>query len=223
MKDLVFLGASTAFFELMAIVKAVNNANAAPKYRALAILDDNVATHGREMLGVPVAGGLERVREYPGAQFVFGIGSLKTRLVRHAVVNRLGLDSSRYEAIVHPSAVIDESAVIGPGCIIHPGVCIGNDAELGSFSIVAVNSAIGPFAVLEPYAMVTSLVAVLSSARIGKSVFVGSCSCVTEGVSIGRGSMVGAGTVVSRDLSEGCFILGNPGRIINKFDVPPDL
>lgn len=221
MKDIVFLGASTSFFEIMAIIKAINRV--APTYNAVAILDDDKATHGREMLGVRVVGGLELVRDYGQAQFVFGIGSLNTRLVRHNVINRLGLDPSRFEAIVHPSAVIDESAVIGPGCIVHPGVCVGNDAVLSAFSIVAVNSAIGPYAFLDSFAMVTSLVAVLSSAQIGRSVFVGSCSCVTEGVRIGKGSMVGAGTVVSRDLNEGCFILGNPGRIINRFDVPQDL
>jgi sugar O-acyltransferase (sialic acid O-acetyltransferase NeuD family) len=221
MKDVVFLGASTAFYEVMAMINAINSVQ--PTYRIAAILDDNVATHGKVMSGIRVVGGLNLVHDYKGAQFIFGIGSLKTRLVRHSIINRLELEPTRFEAIVHPTAVIDPSAVIGPGCIVHPGVCVGNDAVLNSFSIVAVNSAIGPYAVLESYAMVTSLVAVLSSARIGKSVFVGSCSCVTEGVTIGRGSMVGAGTVVSRDLNDGCFILGNPGRVISKFDVPEDL
>lgn len=221
MKDLVFLGASTAFYEVMAMIRAINRVT--PTYNVVAILDDNTATHGREMLGVKVAGPLDLVHQHPSAQFIFGIGSLTTRLMRHSIINRLGLDESRFEAIVHPTAVIDESATVGPGCIIHPGVCVGNDAVLNSFAIVAVNSAIGPYSVLDSYAMVTSLVAILSSAHIGKSVFVGSCSCVTEGVRIGKGSMIGAGTVVSRDLNDGCFILGNPGRVLNKFDLPQDL
>lgn len=221
MKDLVFLGASTAFFELLAIVKAVNRLET--RYRVVALLDDDRTTHGRELLGVRVAGGLELVRDYPEAQFVFGIGSLKTRLLRHTVIKRLGLDLCRFEPIVHPGAVIDESAEIGQGCIVHPGAVIGNGAQLKPFSIVAVNSAIGPYAVLEPFAMVTSLVAVLSSARIGKSTFVGSCSCVTEGVTVGKGSRVGAGTVVSRDVGDGCFILGNPGRVIARDEMPEDM
>lgn len=221
MKDLVFLGASTAFFELLAIVKALNRLE--ERYRVVALLDDDRTTHGREMLGVRVAGGLELVQNYPEAQFIFGIGSLKTQLIRHTIINRLGLNLSRFEALVHPSTIIDESADIGPGCIVHPGVVIGHSATLKPFSIVAVNSAIGPYATLEPFAMVTSLVAVLSSARIGGSTFVGSCSCVTEGVTVGRGSRVGAGTVVSRNVGDGCFILGNPGRVISRADVPEDM
>lgn len=221
MKDLVILGASAAFFELIAIVKAVNAVE--PRYNVVAVLDDDVATHGREMAGARVAGGLDLVTDYPQAQFVFGIGSLRTRLVRHRIINRLGLELSRFEPIIHPRAVIDDSAVIGPGCIVHPGAFIGNDAVLSAFAIVAVNSAIGPRSFLDSFAMVTSLVAVLSSARVGKSAFVGACSCVTEGVRIGRGSMVGAGTVVSRDLEDGCFMLGNPGRVLSRVDVPQDL
>lgn len=221
MKDLVFLGASTAFYEVVAMIDAANAIQ--PKYKVVALLDDNAATHGKDMRGVPVVGPLDRHRDYPEADFVFAIGSLKTRLIRHQIMGRLGIPESRFATIIHPSAVVDPSATVGPGCIVHPGSAIGNDAVLEPFSILAVNSAVGPYATLERYSMVTSLVAVLSSARIGRSAFVGSCSCVTEGVRVGRGSMIGAGTVVSRDVPDGVLMLGNPARQLNKFDVPEDL
>ena len=220
-KRIVFLGASTAFLEVYAIIKAVNAKQ--PKYEIIAILDDNIETHGKIINGVTVVGSLDLVEKYTDSFFVFGIGSMKTRLIRQRIINKLNIDCSRFETIIHPTAIIDDTAKIGYGCIIHPGVFIANDVVVDNFTVIAVNSVVGPFAHIGSFAMITSLVAILSSVNIGKSVFVGACSCVTENISIGAGSMIGAGTVVSRNIEAGSFFLGNPGRLINKIELPADL
>jgi sugar O-acyltransferase (sialic acid O-acetyltransferase NeuD family) len=175
------------------------------------------------MNGIAVSGGLEEVSKYQECHFIFGIGSMRTRLIRHKIFEKLNLAPNRFATIIHPNAVIDQSARIGFGCIIHPGVCIGNDVTVENFVVIAVNSAIGPFACIKDYAMITSLAVVLSNAKVGKSSFIGSCSCITEGIEIGAGAMVGAGTVVSRNLDHGVFVLGNPMRQINKIEIDKEL
>lgn len=218
----MFLGASTAVHEVCEIIKAINSIQL--NYEVIAILDDNASTHGKEIRGVSVLGNLSMVHGFSeDVKFIFGIGSMKTRLIRQTILKRVGIPPDRFVTIIHPTAVIDESAKIGPGCIIHPGACIGNDAVIESFTIIAVNSAVGPYVHIQSFGMITSLVVILSYAKIGKAVFVGSCSCVTEHVEIGHGSMIGAGTVVSRNVDVGCFFLGNPARLINRMDVPEDL
>jgi acetyltransferase EpsM len=219
--EIVFLGASTAFFEISEIIRQINKIK--PTYKIIAILDDNVELHGKIMNNVMVSGYLSEVDNYQNAQFIFGIGSMKTRLIRHKIFSKLNLTTDRFATIIHPSAVIDQSAKIGYGCIIHPGVCIGNDVTIHNFVVIAVNSAIGPYACIKDYAMITSLSVVLSNATVGKSSFVGSCSCITEGIEIGAGSMVGAGTIVSRNLDNGVFVLGNPMRQINKVEIDKEL
>ena len=219
-KKVVFLGASTAFYEVSEIIHIINLKE--KTYEIIAILDDNIEMHGKLMRGVKVEGALSLASNFTDAYFVFGIGSMKTRLIRQEILNKINIDESRFVSIIHPSAVIDRSVNIENGCIIHCGVCIGNDANIRAFSVIAVNSAIGPNVILDRFAMVTSLVVILSGAVIGKSVFVGACSCVTENVRIGAGSMVGAGTIVSRNLDNGIFFLGNPGRVISKIDLPAD-
>jgi sugar O-acyltransferase (sialic acid O-acetyltransferase NeuD family) len=219
-KKIVFLGASTAFYEVSEIIHVINLKE--KSYEIIAILDDNFEMHGKLMRGVKVEGPLSLASNYTNAYFVLGIGSMKTRLIRQEILNKINIEESRFVSIIHPSAVIDRSAKIKNGCIIHPGVCIGNDASIDSFAIIAVNTAIGPYAYIGKFAMITSLVAILSSVKIGKSVFVGSCSCITENVEIGNGSMIGAGTVVSRNIEKGSFFLGNPGRLINRIELPID-
>jgi sugar O-acyltransferase (sialic acid O-acetyltransferase NeuD family) len=218
---IVFLGASTAFYEISEIIRLINFNK--PTYVIETILDDNHELHGNFMRGIKVSGPLSDVHKYPECKFVFGIGSMKTRLIRHEIFKKLNIAVDRFPSIIHPQAVIDQSAKIGYGCIIHPGVCIGNDAKIDNFVVIAVNSAIGPYAEVNDYGMITSLAVVLSSAKIGKSSFIGSCSCITEGVVIGAGSMVGAGTVVSRSIDCGVFALGNPMRQISKIEINQEL
>lgn len=218
--EIVFLGGGTAFYEVYEIICRVNLIQ--KKYKIIAILDDNVELHGRQLNGILIAGKLEKVIEYPNAKFVFGIGSMKTRLIRNTIMSKLCIELSRFESIIHPQTYIDSSAIIHPGCIIHPGVSIGNDVIIDPFVVIAVNSAIGPYTHIKSFAMITSLVVILSNTKIGKSVFVGSCSCVTEGIEVGNGAMIGAGTIISRNIPEGTFFLGNPARMINKFEIPKD-
>lgn len=216
-KRIVFLGASTAFHEVSEIIDAVNRVK--PSFEIVTILDDNSSLHGQVMRGVKVTGFLSEVEKYADCDFVFGIGSMNTRLLRHKIFSKLNVKAERFPAIIHPRAVIDHTAKVGFGCIIHPGVVIGNDAELENFVIVAVNSAVGPYAKIKQYAMITSLSLVLSSVTIGQSAFIGSCSCVTEGVHVGDGAMIGVGTIVTRNLDNGVFVLGNPMRQISKVEI----
>ena len=217
MIDLIFLGASTAFYEVDEIVFAINRSN--PTYRFIGILDDNPAVQGTRLRDIPVLGVLADAKKYPKAKFVFGIGSLRTRTMREEILNKTGLQPVDFVTIIHPSAVIDRTAKIGPGCIFHPGVCIGNDAVIEPFTIIAVNSAVAPYVKIGSYSMITSLVLVLTGAELGKMTFIGSHSVITENVKIGDQTMVGVGTIVSRSIDKGLFVLGNPMRVMGKTEV----
>jgi sugar O-acyltransferase (sialic acid O-acetyltransferase NeuD family) len=214
MIELIFLGASTAFYEVDEIVFAINKLN--PTYKFIGILDDNPAVQGTRLREIPVVGTLGDAKKFPHAKFVFGIGSIKTRLVRDEILAKTGLTTSSFESIVHPSAVIDRTAKIGNGCIFHPGVCVGNDAIIEPFTIIAVNSAIAPYVKVGEFSMITSLALVLTAAELGRMCFIGSHSIITENVKVGEKSMVGVGTIVSRNIDKGVFVLGNPMRIISK-------
>lgn len=49
---------------------------------------------------------------------------------------------------------------------------------------------------------------------IGSEVMIGANSTILPGVTIGDGSIVSAGTLVHKDVPPGCFVGGNPMRVI---------
>lgn len=53
--------------------------------------------------------------------------------------------------------------------------------------------------------------------QIGKGVSIGAKSIVMKGVKIGAKAVVGPGSVVNRSLPPGCIALGNPIKVISRF------
>lgn len=54
--------------------------------------------------------------------------------------------------------------------------------------------------------------------KIADNVWVGANSVITAGVNIGRHTVIGAGSVVTKDLPAYCVAVGNPARIIKKYN-----
>lgn len=221
LRPLVFLGASTGFDEIIEIVRDINAER--PRWNVVAALDDSDASQGRSLQGVPVCGRLEDWRKFPEADFVFSIGSYRTRMARLSILSKLDIPQDRFPAIVHPRAKIYQTAFIGPGSIVHMNVAVLGNAVLEPFAIVTFNAIVGPSAILRAGAMLASAAIALTGVEIGACAFVGAASCIAEGVRIGPGAMVGMGTHIFRDVRPGAFVLGQPPREVRRDDVPETL
>ena len=94
--ELVMLGASTACYEISNLIEDINRDEKADRhYRIISILDDNAEVHGERLDGLEIAGGLDMVKNYPDAKFVFGIGSIKTQLDREKIIERFSIPEDR--------------------------------------------------------------------------------------------------------------------------------
>lgn len=58
----------------------------------------------------------------------------------------------------------------------------------------------------------------VASVVIGDDVWLGEGVCVLPGVTIGEGSVVGANAVVTRDIPPGCIAVGNPAKVVRRYD-----
>lgn len=207
---LVFIGAS-ALPETLHVLEGSRGYSL--QTRLIGVLDDDSRLHGSTVCGIPVLGPLTMASELPGdVEFIFGIGSHRTRLERFEILERAGVDRRRFPPVIHESASVLPGAQIGFGTIIHPGVVIGQDALLHGFNLVFPNSIVASRNVLSSFAMVTSLVALTDRVQIGFSAFIGTGAAIAEGVSIGMGSSVSMGSVVYRDVLAGVSVMGNPAK-----------
>lgn len=220
MEPLIFIGAS-AFPEISEVVRNINTAT--PTYEICGILDDNNVLHGTEIEGVPVLGSLEQVSRHPHAQFVFGIGSHRTRLLRHQILRRLDLTPDRYVTLIDPRAQVYSDAVLGHGVIVHGGTVILNSARIENWAIIGWQNVVGRDVIVGEGALTGPSVTTLSGARIGSFSFVGGAGTISEAITVGPCAMVGVGTVIHRDVAAGEFVLGTPARTLSRIDVPDEI
>jgi sugar O-acyltransferase (sialic acid O-acetyltransferase NeuD family) len=221
LRPLVFLGASTAFDEIVEVVRDINAQT--PRWDVVAVLDDAEQVQGTTVQGVPVEGQLDEWTRFPDAEFVFAIGSHRTRMLRLAILDRLRIPESRFPPLIHPRAKIYANAGVRAGSIVHMNAVVLAGAVLEPFAIVTFNAILGPKAAMRRGAMLASAAIALTGVEIGSCAFVGAASCIAEGVRIGPGAMVGMGTHVYRDVQPGAFVFGNPPREVRRDDVPPAL
>ena len=169
-------------------------------YECIEFYDDD---HTKESLGpYKVISSLPEERDY---DLFIAIGCNRTR----------ELISARFDNIVsliHPNAVVADSASIGKGCIvmanavINPCAAIGEGTIINTCSSVDHNDEIGKFNHISVGAHLAGTV------KTGDRVFIGAGSTVINNICICEDVTVGAGAAIIHDISEKGTYVGVPAR-----------
>ena len=166
-------------------------------------LDGHAAT-------LPILGSPADFELRPGDGLVLAIG---IRGVRRQVAERLAACGARFLTMIHPTAIVADTAVIGPGTVICPYAVVSDAVRLGRFVLVNYHASLGhdasagDFAVLSPYATLGG------GACVANDVFLGLHASVGPGKRLGAGSVVSSNSVALVDVPEGCLVYGVPGRV----------
>lgn len=145
-----------------------------------------------------------------GCAFVLGIGIPQVR--RHVAESLLSRGAT-FLTVVHPTAIVAPTAVVGDGSIICPYAIVSDAANLGKFTLVNFHSSLGhdaatgDFSVLSPYA------ALGGGARIGADTFLGLHASVGPGKRLGPRTKVSANSAALSDAPADALIFGVPGRV----------
>ena len=108
----------------------------------------------------------------------------------------------RFAAVIHPTARVPASAVIGEGCLLEPGVILSTNTRLGAHVRVNRGVTIGHDTVVGDYCTIQPGVNIAGKCCLGEGVYVGIGTTVIDNLSIGKLTVIGAGAVVICDLPE---------------------
>lgn len=177
-----------------------------------------VVAETAELLGWSVMGFVEPeppahlspLRELPvDAAAIVAIGN---NALRQAVHQELARRGRRIVTIVHPTAAIAKSAILGDGCYIaeHATVrthsVVGAGTILNSGAVVSHDCEVGAFATFGPNAATSGHVVV------GPRTLLGTGSSVRPHVRIGADCAVAPGSAVMHDLADAQAAVGVPAR-----------
>ena len=159
-------------------------------------------------------GGRSRLRKYLMAQnavrFLKSRGSVAAWAGWFAgAIMGLGLG---FAAVIHPAAVIADTAEIEPGAFLAAGAVVNPDARIGAHAIVNTGATVDHDTQVGEFAFVGPNAALAGGVVVGHGAMVGIGACVVPGVAIGAHATVGAGAVVIDDVGAGEHVAGNPAR-----------
>jgi UDP-perosamine 4-acetyltransferase len=188
-------------------------------YDVVALLDPRAELHGTAVLGVPVLGGDELLeRQYDaGVRHVFiglgGAGDTGPRRRLYELARSRGFEAV---SVVHPSAVVAPSAVVGRGATILTRAVVNADARLGEDVIVNTGAVVEHDCVVGDHVHVATGALLASGVVVGDGAHVGLGACVRQEVRVGANAVVGAGAAVVADVEPDTVVAGVPARLLRR-------
>jgi sugar O-acyltransferase (sialic acid O-acetyltransferase NeuD family) len=176
--------------------------------RVVGYVDDNVAAHGRTLVGAQVVGGISALASVPHDAIVVAIGDNDTRW-------RLSLGlAARHTFVIaeHPSSIVSQDVTIGAGSMLCAGAIVNTGSTIGRGVILNTGCTVDHHAVIGDFVHIAPGVHLGGEVRIGEGAFVGIGAIVLPRVQIGVNTIVGAGAVVTKDVPPGITVVGCPAR-----------
>jgi sugar O-acyltransferase (sialic acid O-acetyltransferase NeuD family) len=159
---------------------------------------------------LPILGSPEDFEPQPTDGLLLAIGIPQ---VRRQVAEQLEARGARFLTLIHPTAIVADTAEIGPGTVICPYAIVSDSVRLGRFVLLNYHASLGhdasagDFTVLSPYATLGG------AAQLRSEVFLGLHSSVGPGQIVGKQSKVSANSCALASAPDSSLIYGVPGRI----------
>lgn len=134
--------------------------------------------------------------------------------IKEELVKELSKYGCQYNNVIHPSAVIARTAILGWGAIVNANAVIQPYARVGDHVMIHAGVIIEHDCVIGDYANLAPNVTLAGYVKIGKGATLYSGAVVIPTIKVGDYSVVGAGGVVLEDVNEHMTVAGCPAREI---------
>lgn len=173
-------------------------------YSDIVFWDDN--SDVKECLGFPVTGTSLEATE--GDVFVaIGNCEIRKRLMEYY--------NDRVQPIlIHPNAVVADSATLEKGTVVMAGAVINPDAKIGKGCIINTCSSVDHDCIIHEYVHIAVGAHICGTVSIDELTWIGAGATVINNVSICESCMIGAGAVVVSNIERKGTYIGVPARTI---------
>jgi sugar O-acyltransferase (sialic acid O-acetyltransferase NeuD family) len=206
MREIVLIGATNHAKMIIAVARQSG-------MDVRAVYDDDQSRHGQAILDVPISGPISDAKR-AGLPCVLAIDDPRERqkLARQLIVS--------WATVVHPNAIVEIGAEIGPGCIVQEGVVIQSGVVVGRHVVISANSTISHDCRVGDFVQLGPAVSLAGGVQVAKGACLQIGAAVIPNVRVGAWADVGPRATVIRDVSNRGRVSGTPS-IPNLIEPPP--
>jgi len=213
-QKLIIVGAGGAGCEALWVVQRSNIVSPTRGLSVMGWVDDDPGRKGELVEGLPILGPSEEVcQELGGHGLMFhcAVGANRHRQRLAELFERAGFEAV---ALIDPSAIVAETAQIGPGTYIGPLAVVAPHARIGRHVLVNVGASVGHHSSCGDFSQVCPGARISGHSRLAEGVFIGSNGVVAPGVSVAEWATVGAASLAVRAVPPRATALGVPAKIL---------
>lgn len=152
---------------------------------------------------------MDALSEYDGV--VVGIGNNAIRANKQVQLVNAG---AAVVTIVHPAATVSPHARVGSGSVVFAQAVVNACATVGAGVIVNTGSVVEHDCVVGNFSHISPNAVLAGGVRLQEQCWVGAGASVRQLLEVGKAAVVGMGAVVTKDVSAGSVVTGNPARVL---------
>lgn len=207
-RRIVLIGAGSHGKVILEAVRAMGG------FEVVGLLD--AAPTARVVLGVPVLGDNSMLPQLRADGVAAAVVTLGDNGVRQRMSESLRALGFVMPSIIHPTAVIAPSALLGEGVVVMMRAVVGTETRVGTLTIVNTGAIVDHDNDIGEAAHIAPGCAMAGSVSVGTRTLVGVGSAVRPGIRIGRDAVIGAGSAVVADVPDFALVGGAPARPLRR-------
>lgn len=168
----------------------------------------------KSWFNVPILKNDTMVQQYDKdkVMLVNGIGKLPNDFRRREIFHHFKNLGYHFATLVHPTAWIDSSVILGEGVQVMAGVVIQAQAYIGDNVIINTRASVDHDCKINHHAFLGPGCVLCGDVKIHDNAFVGAGAVIAPGIQIGESSVIGAGAPIVRDIPAAQKILPTKNR-----------
>lgn len=179
-------------------------------------IDADATRVGSDFYGAPVTAHekefLARLHDGEGCPegieaVALGLGGNANRMSGFA-----SLAGSHLPPLIHPSAIVSASAVVGRGTVVFANAVVNAEARIGEAAIVNSGAIVEHDCFVGDGVHISPGAVIAGGSLVGERSWIGAGAVIIQGISVAADVVVGAGAVVIRDVPRGLTVAGVPAR-----------
>jgi len=149
---------------------------------------------------------------HPDSSLIVAIGDNQ---IRKKIV---GETTHGFGRAIHTSALVSPHSTIGEGAMIMHNAVIQTGSQIGRHVIINTHASVDHDCTIGDFVHISPNTTLCGGITIGEGSFIGAGSVIIPNISVGEWSVIGAGSVVVEDIPSHCMAVGNPAKVIKKFN-----